>query len=134
MNKYSIILNRVIDGDSLDIDIQLGFGVVLQNKRVRIYGVDTPELRTSDVEEKKYGLMSKEFVVRWCSGKELFLVVGKDYLDKFGRVLGSIEDSNGNSLADDIISSNNGVSYFGENKELVKKAHMDNRLKLSATD
>ena len=45
---FGVVLNRVIDGDSMDIDIELGFGVVLKNQRLRISGIDTPELRTRD--------------------------------------------------------------------------------------
>ena len=103
--KYKIQINRVIDGDSLDIDIMLGFGIVLQNKRLRLEGVDTPELRTSDEEEKKFGLRAKSFVVEWCSDRELLLLVknnGDEY-DKFGRILGHIEDNNGNNLVASII-------------------------------
>ena len=107
---YKILLNRVIDGDSLDIDIQLGFGIVLQNRRLRLVGVDTPEVRTSDDEEKKFGLMAKSFVVSWCSNRDLRLTIknGSDEQDKFGRILGDLIDDQGNSLVSDIISNYHG--------------------------
>jgi micrococcal nuclease len=130
--KYSIQLNRVIDGDSLDIDIDLGFGIVLQNRRLRLEGVDTPELRTSDEEEKQFGLRAKSFVVDWCSKRNLNLVVknhGDEY-DKFGRILGQVEDNEGNNLVTDIISNYHGVAYHGQNKADIRKAHMNNRAKL----
>ena len=131
-SKYSIQVNRVIDGDSLDIDIILGFGIVLQNRRLRLEGVDTPELRTSDEEEKQFGLRAKSFVVDWCSNRDLYVVVknnGDEY-DKFGRILGQIQDNEGNNLVTDIITNYHGVAYKGQNKNEIRKAHMDNRTKL----
>ena len=53
MFEYKCKLVKVVDGDTVDVDIDLGFGVWLQNQRIRLYGIDTPESRTSDAEEKK---------------------------------------------------------------------------------
>ena len=52
MFEYKCKLVRVIDGDTVDIDIDLGFGVWLRKQRIRMYGIDTPESRTRDLEEK----------------------------------------------------------------------------------
>ena len=144
--KYDIIINRVIDGDSMDIDIYLGFGVVLKNRRLRLEGIDTPESRTSDEEEKKYGLLAKMFVENWCGRDDgdgdgdyglFFLVIksrnnGKE-TDKFGRILGDIENINGESLVQSILKNYHGVLYEGQSKGDIKKAHLDNRLKLEIT-
>ena len=131
--KYQIILNRVIDGDSFEVDIVLGFGIILQNKHIRLNGIDTPELRTSDDEEKKYGLLAKSYVLHWCGGdRDLFLVIknpSNEY-DKFGRILGDLEDAQGNSLVDDLIKNFHGVAYKGQSKSEIKKAHLANRIKL----
>jgi micrococcal nuclease len=131
--KYGLVINRIIDGDSMDVDIKLGFGVVLQNKRLRLEGVDTPELRTSDEEERKYGLRAKEFVVGWCEDKEVDLVMKNDddYYDKFGRILGDICDKDGMSLVSAIIANYHGVAYQGQNKAAIRAAHMVNREKLA---
>ena len=61
MYEYKCKLVKVVDGDTIDIDIDLGFGVWLQNQRIRMYGIDTPESRTSDDIEKVYGIASKDF-------------------------------------------------------------------------
>ena len=61
MFEYKCKLVRVIDGDTVDIDIDLGFGGWLRKQRIRMYGIDTPESRTRDLEEKKYGLAAKNF-------------------------------------------------------------------------
>ena len=63
MYEYRCRIDRVVDGDTVDVDIDLGFGVWLRKERVRMYGIDTPESRTRDLEEKKYGLVHKKFVL-----------------------------------------------------------------------
>ena len=60
MYEYNVRLVRVVDGDTVDVDLDLGFGVWLRNERVRIIGIDTPESRTSDKMEKIFGLAAKE--------------------------------------------------------------------------
>ena len=59
MYEYRATIVKVIDGDTVDVDIDLGFGIVLSDERVRIMGIDTPESRTRDKVEKKFGLAAK---------------------------------------------------------------------------
>ena len=61
MYEYKCKMVRVVDGDTVDVDIDLGFGVWMRKQRIRMYGIDTPESRTSDKVEKKYGLVTTEF-------------------------------------------------------------------------
>ena len=128
-NKYKIKVNRVIDGDSLELDIFLGFGIVLTNRKIRLFGVDTPEVRTSDSEEKKYGLLAKSFVENWCHDKKIVLIVNEEQ-DKFGRILGDLCDYDDNSLVKSIIDNYHGVPYTGQNKIMIQSQHMENRLKV----
>lgn len=130
--KYPISINRVVDGDSINLDIHLGFDIVLKNRSLRLIGVDTPEVRTRDLEEKKYGLLAKEYVTSWCSKKELFLMIKNDTddMDKFGRILGDLYDNENNSLVKNIIDNHYGVAYTGQNKDLIRDAHSLNREKL----
>ena len=58
--EYKCKINRIVDGDTVDVDIDLGFNIVLTDERVRIMGIDTPESRTADKVEKVFGLASKE--------------------------------------------------------------------------
>ena len=91
MNKYiyGAKLLRVVDGDTADVDIDLGFGVWMKKQRVRFYGVDTPESRTSDKEEKVYGLLAKEFVQSYLPLESTqVLRTKKDGVGKYGRILG----------------------------------------------
>ena len=60
MYEYKCKVIRVVDGDTVDVNIDLGFGVWLHKERVRIQGIDTPESRTRDLAEKKLGLAAKE--------------------------------------------------------------------------
>ena len=62
MFEYNCKIVRVVDGDTVDVDIDLGFDVWLKKQRIRLYGVDTPESRTRDLEEKKYGFAAKAVV------------------------------------------------------------------------
>ena len=62
MYEYRAKIIKIIDGDTVDVDIDLGFDVILSNQRVRLHGIDTPESRTRDREEKKFGLLSKKFL------------------------------------------------------------------------
>ena len=59
MYEYRATIVKVVDGDTVDVDIDLGFGIVLKDERVRIMGIDTPESRTRDKVEKKFGLAAK---------------------------------------------------------------------------
>ena len=58
MYEYRCRIDRVVDGDTVDVDIDLGFGVWMKKQRIRLYGVDTPESRTRDAEEKVFGNMA----------------------------------------------------------------------------
>mgnify|MGYP001471476394 FL=1 len=60
MYEYKATVVKIVDGDTVDVDIDLGFGVVLKDERVRIMGIDTPESRTRDLTEKAFGLASKK--------------------------------------------------------------------------
>ena len=62
MYEYRCTVVKIVDGDTVDVDIDLGFGVWLKKERIRMFGIDTPESRTRDLEEKKYGLAAKEFL------------------------------------------------------------------------
>ena len=93
MYEYKAKLLKVIDGDTVDVDIDLGFGVWLRNERVRIMGIDTPESRTRNRIEKLFGLAAKKRLKELLSTKELVLKTfkgrgGEDAKGKFGRILG----------------------------------------------
>jgi micrococcal nuclease len=87
MYKYKIKkITRVIDGDTIEVDIDLGFHVTL-NQRVRLKGIDASETRTLDLEEKKKGLEAKEWLTKELS-REGDWIIETTKEDKYGRILG----------------------------------------------
>lgn len=134
MFEYNFNLIKVVDGDTVDIDIDLGFGVWLRNQRIRIMGIDTPESRTSDPVEKKYGILAKEQVEKYLINCKKFKSF-KDEKGKFGRILGDFEVYHSTSgrwmlMAEAMIQENYGVRYHGQSKDLIVSEHLNNRTKL----
>ena len=79
MFTYQATVLRIIDGDTVDVDIDLGFSVWLKKQRVRMMGIDTPESRTRDKEEKVRGLLSKKKLAELCPvGSIVQLMTAKD--------------------------------------------------------
>mgnify|MGYP006121240061 FL=1 len=128
MYEYRCKITRVVDGDTVDVDIDLGFGVWLHKERVRIYGIDTPESRTRDLEEKKYGLAAKEFVKQLINGWEYVVLRTQKYdaKGKFGRILGDIIVDKV-SMSDTMIKEHHAVPYYGQSKETIAESHLANR-------
>ena len=130
MYEYRTKVVRVVDGDTVDVDIDLGFGVWLRKSRIRLLGVDTPESRTRDLEEKKYGLAAKDFLIS-CLGEEPILKTTKDGKGKFGRILGEflVDDGEGRvrSVNDWLISEHHAVRYMGQSKDDIAEQHLKNR-------
>ena len=90
MYEYRCIIINVVDGDTVDVDIDLGFSTYLKNRRVRMFAIDAPETRTKDLAEKALGLAAKERLSQLMPVGSTFIV--KTVLDKndsFGRVLGT---------------------------------------------
>ena len=133
MYEYRCRIDRVVDGDTVDVDIDLGFGVWLKNERVRIMGIDTPESRTRDKVEKIFGLAAKDRVEELIK-KDMVLKTfaakdGEDMKGKFGRILGDFMVGD-KMLTDILIHEGHAVKYFGQNKADVERGHMSNRNKL----
>ena len=111
-NFRVVSIDRVVDGDTIDVDIDLGFGVWMRNQRIRMHGIDTPESRTRDLEEKKYGLAAKDFLIKWTNAGGLTLKTHKDDRGKFGRILGEFF-INGKNINQLMVDNGHAVEYFG---------------------
>ena len=130
MYEYRCKILRIVDGDTVDVDIDLGFGVWMHKERVRLLGIDTPESRTKDLVEKQFGLASKQFVKDLMPiGSQQIIKTEKDKTGKFGRILGDFI-IDGKRLTHLMVEANHAVVYNGENKYAVLEAHMLNRSKL----
>ena len=135
MYEYKCKIRKVVDGDTVDIDIDLGFGVWLNDERVRIIGIDTPESRTSDPIEKKFGLAAKERVQHLLGdGATLISKVkgdgNEEMRGKFGRILGDFRTSQGDLLTSKLMKEGHAVAYSGGNKEAIQVKHLENRQRL----
>ena len=131
MWTYRAKVIRVIDGDTVDVDIDLGFGIWQKNERVRIMGIDTPESRTRNKEEKVRGLLSKVYLKDAIKkAKKLTIKTHKgSETGKFGRILGEIF-ADGINLNLKMCTEGYAVQYYGQNKSLVEAEHMKNKNKL----
>ena len=133
MYEYKALINRVVDGDTVDVDIDLGFGVWLHDERVRIMGIDTPESRTRDLVEKAFGLASKarlKELIPEGTVQTLKTEVDKDGEDakgKFGRILGDFLSEGGRRVTEILIEEGHAVDYYGGSKEEIQAQHMKNR-------
>jgi len=129
MYKYRVEVTRVVDGDTVDVDIDLGFGMCYKKQRVRLMGIDTPESRTRDLEEKFYGKQSKKFLSSVLKGKVVTLLSHDK--GKFGRIIGELfvegDDMSVNQL---MIRENHAVPYFGQSKDDTVQGHLWNRAAL----
>ena len=141
MYEYRATVRKIVDGDTVDVDIDLGFGVWLKNERVRIMGIDTPESRTRDKVEKRFGLAAKARLKELIGGKSGPILKtqidkkGEDMKGKFGRILGDFDvyDTNKDAwrkATDMLIEEGHAVAYFGGSKDEIQQKHMANRAKL----
>ena len=132
MYEYKCRLVKVVDGDTIDVDIDLGFDVWLQKQRIRLYGIDTPESRTSDDVEKIYGNLAKDFLKKWTNSGDLTLKTFKDDArGKFGRILGEIWYGSEHNINQLLVDNHHAVRYHGQSKEEIAEAHLQNRKKLA---
>ena len=120
MYDYMATLIKVVDGDTVDCDIDLGFGVWLKNQRIRLYGIDAPETRTKDLEEKKAGQDAKLRLIAMMSNKFLLTTV-KDKKGKYGRILGIINVPVKKKLDKDGKKTKH--IFVDINKKLVEEGH-----------
>ena len=134
MYEYKCKILKVIDGDTVDVDIDLGFGVWLNNERVRIMGIDTPESRTSDKIEKLFGMAAKERLSSLLGSEAILDTMinknGENMKGKFGRILGNFRTINGEHCADVLMKEGHAVAYGGGSKDSVQAQHLINRQKL----
>ena len=130
MYEYGATLDRVVDGDTVDLNIDLGFDVWLNGKRVRLNGIDTPEKRTRDLLEKHFGFLASDYVLdKLINARDITVNTTLDGpKDKYGRILGVIwVDDDPTSINDQLIKIKYAVEYHGQNKSLIEEEHINNR-------
>ena len=117
MYEYNAVLDRVVDGDTIDVTIDLGFNV-WKKIRVRMEGINTPESRTRDLEEKKRGLAAKDrlkSILEFNNNKCILKVSG---VGKYGRALATV-------LVESLspLNGEDGVTLIDVNKQLIEEGH-----------
>lgn len=122
MYEYRASLVKIVDGDTIDVDLDLGFAVVLKKQRIRLYGINTPESRTRDLEQKKYGLAAKERLKNLLEEADQIIVkteIDKKARGKYGRILGTIYvgSTNINNL---MVDEGHAIVYHGGTKQTNK--------------
>lgn len=139
MYEYKTKLIKVVDGDTVDVDIDLGFGVWLRNERVRIMGIDTPESRTRNKVEKLFGKAAskrlKELLGKSPVLKTQIARNGEDMKGKFGRILGDFDvycptTDAWRPVTTVMADEGHCVPYYGGSKDDTEAAHLKNRQKL----
>ena len=130
MYRYKVYVTRVVDGDTVDVDVDLGFGMIYKKQRVRMMGIDTPESRTRNLEEKFYGKASKAHLESIIAEGNIELQShGKG---KFGIILGELFVGDTNySINQQMIDEYHAVPYLGQNKADIEQGHLWNRAALN---
>jgi micrococcal nuclease len=113
MYTYKIKLDRVIDGDTIDAYIDLGFDVSVK-KRIRFMGINTPESRTRDLEEKARGLAAKDRVKQLLKGADTIQLCSHG-VGKYGRCLGELHI--------DMVDGQSNLTLVNVNELLIKEGH-----------
>ena len=124
MYEYKCGVTRIVDGDTVDCEIDLGFDIIYKS-RVRLYGIDTPESRTRDLDEKARGKLASKFL----HADKLVIQTKLDKKGKFGRVLGVIV-ADGVDLNQALIDNHLAVAYTGQSKDDIEAQHLANKEEL----
>ena len=113
MYTYKAKLIRIVDGDTIDAEIDLGFDTIVR-KRIRLYGINTPETRTKDMTEKEKGLAAKQRLTELLSG-EFIVETILNKRGKYGRVLGVVYTMNNDiktNINETLVSEGHAVKYL----------------------
>ena len=128
MYEYKATIRKIVDGDTCDVDIDLGFDCWLHNQRIRLYGVDTPECRTRNKQEKAHGLLAKAYVQKALIVGEVYALRTREK-GKFGRFLGELKTGKG-AITKLLVKERLAVPYTGQNKKEIAAAQEANRIAL----
>ena len=125
---YKCVIQRIVDGDTVDVNIDLGFGIWLYKERVRIAGIDTPEKRTRDKVEKVFGLAATAKAHTLIpEGSNCIIRTRRDKAGKYGRTMGDFVLEDGTLYTEVMVETHHAVPYEGQAKADIEAAHLVNR-------
>ena len=128
MYEYRCKVLKVIDGDTVDVDIDLGFGIILSDERVRLMGIDTPESRTRDKVEKVFGLAATAKAHTLIpEDSHCINRTRRDKAGKYGRTMGDFVMTDGRLYTEVMVETHHAVPYEGQSKDDIQEAHLKNR-------
>ena len=126
MYEYNAVVEKIVDGDTVDMRIDLGFSVWVM-ERCRLLGIDTPESRTRDMREKKFGKLATHRVKELLQKGSTYTIKTKfDSKGKFGRTMVDVNLPGGETICNLLVSERLAVPYHGENKDEIRKLHEKN--------
>ena len=133
MYQYHATIERVVDGDTVDVSIDLGFSISIK-ERVRLYGIDTPESRTRDLREKRWGKFATARVEELLPVGEKFIATSNAYdsAGKYGRAMFDFMLPSGAMLCRVLLDEHLAVKYHGQNKADIQAGHRANYTILEA--
>ena len=135
MYEYKAQVLRIIDGDTLVVNIDLGFDVWIHNEVIRLNGIDTPEVQTTDPVEKFFGTLAKNRVKEYLDNDGTtgaVTLVSKTFKkEKYGRVTADLKvQGQIRSLCAALVGEGYAVPYHGQSKESIDRDHLANRERL----
>ena len=128
MYEYNATITRVVDGDTVDVDIDLGFDVWIRSQRIRLFGIDTPECRTRNKAEKAHGLLAKEYVQNALRLGKVYTLRTREK-GKYGRYLGEIKVGR-TTINKLLLKELLAVPYQGQSKKDIAIKQEANRIAL----
>ena len=127
MYEYNAKVVRILDADSIIVDIDLGFNIILNNHYIRLEGIDAPELRSKNKIEKEAALVAKKFVEdRISVGDNIYIKIYPNKYDKFGRTLGTIFTKEYENINENLLKNKLVVKYTGQSTKQLKIDHETN--------
>lgn len=127
MYTYNAKVIKIIDGDTILVDIDLGFYTWLFNQSIRLIGIDAPEIRTKNLLEKEAGFLAKNFIESYIKeGDNVILRTTLDKTEKFGRILGTISTEEGLNINQALLDENLVVPYNGQSNQQLALDHEAN--------
>ena len=125
---YNCTIQRIVDGDTIDVNIDLGFGIWLYKERIRIAGIDTPEKRTRDKVEKIFGLAATAKAHTLIpEGSSVIIRTHRDKAGKYGRTMGEFIMEDGRYYTEVMVETHHAVPYHGQSKDDIQEEHLKNR-------
>lgn len=129
MYEYQVKVKKIIDGDTVVVDIDLGFNCWLRSQYVRLDGIDAPEVKSRDETIKAAGQLTKAKLSQLIEEAKAVILKSSDYeadQDKYGRILGVLYSSTGLNMNEYLVNNSYAVSYHGQNKNEIINAHRVN--------